>query len=288
MLTYLPTCLLILFERQNTPISVPDLHHDAQQLLRFGQLIGESTSHLYLSALSFVPEGCPIDRHFSFDLDKRPIICYGRSIHWPSQQASLVGHDDCINCAAFSSDGRRIVSGSSDRTIRLSDAETGALLGEPLRGHDDSINCVTFSSNGKHVVSCWGDRAVRLSDADTGVPVGDPLQGHGDSVASVAFSLDGRRIVSGSSDWHDKSITSIAFEFSPDGRRIVSGSEDRTLRLWDVETGAEVGEQLQGRDDLVTSVAFSRDGRRMVSGSADCTVRLWEFATEVPVGGGIR
>lgn len=200
MLTYLPTCLLILFELQNTPISVPDLHHDAQQLLRFGQLIGESTSHLYLSALSFVPEGCPIDRHFSFDLDKRPIICYGRSIHWPSQQASLVGHDDCINCAAFSSDGRRIVSGSSDRTIRLSDAETGALLGEPLRGHDDSINCVAFSSNGKHVVSCWGDRAVRLSDADTGVPVGDPLQGHGDSVASVAFSLDGRRIVSGSSD----------------------------------------------------------------------------------------
>ena len=62
--------------------------------------------------------------------------------------------------------------------------------------------------------------------------------------------------------------------FSPDRRMVVSGSWDRTVRLWDVETGACV-KRLEGHSDVVTSVCFSPDGRRLGSGSMDDTVRLW-------------
>ena len=51
-----------------------------------------------------------------------------------------------------------------------------------------------------------------------------------------------------------------------DGRRALSGSDDRTLRLWDLETGAEL-RRFEGHEDWVTSVTVLADGRRALSGS---------------------
>jgi WD40 repeat protein len=68
--------------------------------------------------------------------------------------------------------------------------------------------------------------------------------------------------------------------FSPDGKRIVSGSRDKTVRLWDAQTGQPIGQPLQGHGESVNSVAFSPDGKRIVSGSTDKTVRLWDASPE--------
>ena len=62
--------------------------------------------------------------------------------------------------------------------------------------------------------------------------------------------------------------------YSPDGKRIVSGGEDKTLKVWDAETGAEV-RSLKGHTGAVYSVAYSPDGRRIVSASQDGTVKVW-------------
>ncbi len=67
-------------------------------------------------------------------------------------------------------------------------------------------------------------------------------------------------------------------QFSPDGRWLISGSIDETLRLWDVETGAEI-RRFDGHTGGVTSLDFSADGRYIASGASDGTIKVWDVET---------
>lgn len=66
-------------------------------------------------------------------------------------------------------------------------------------------------------------------------------------------------------------------DFSRNGRHIASGSGDRTVRLWDMETGVQI--VTLAIEDGVTTVAISPDGRFVAAGSLDKSVRVWEAAT---------
>src|SRR5258706_406445 len=101
---------------------------------------------------------------------------------------------------ASSPDGRHIISGSDDHTIRIWDAKTGAAVGDPLKGHTHSVRSVAYSPDGRHIISGSDDHTIRIWDAKTGTAVGDPLKGHTHSVLSIAYSSDGQHIVSGSYD----------------------------------------------------------------------------------------
>ncbi|KAL0957195.1 hypothetical protein HGRIS_003287 [Hohenbuehelia grisea] len=68
---------------------------------------------------------------------------------------------------AFSHDGTRIVSGSTDQTIRIWDATTGEQVGEALSGHDDWVRSVAFSRDGTRIVSGSDDLTIRIWDATT-------------------------------------------------------------------------------------------------------------------------
>jgi WD40 repeat protein len=65
---------------------------------------------------------------------------------------------------------------------------------------------------------------------------------------------------------------------TPDGRRVVSASRDHTLKVWDLETGAETA-TLTGHTDWVNGCAVNPDGRRVVSASEDGTLKVWDLET---------
>ncbi|TFK18865.1 WD40 repeat-like protein [Coprinopsis marcescibilis] len=215
----------------------------------------------------------------------------------------ILEHPAPVMNISFSPDGSRIVSGSSDRMVRVWDVESGEVLNGPLEGHEDTVNCVVFSPDGTTVASASEDETIILWDLVTNEMIGEPLEGHTDAVTSIAFSPDGRRLVSGAHDgilllWdvesgritceltdHRNGVTSVSF--SPDGKRVLSGSCDETIVLWDVSQVSREGEVGSGLDltpildipahqDNVKSVSFSPDGRYIVSGSDDETVRLWD------------
>jgi WD40 repeat protein len=71
---------------------------------------------------------------------------------------------------AYSPNGQQIISGSGDRTIRIWDAKTGAVLGTPLRGHSDVIWSVAYSPSGQHIVSGSEDGTIRVWDSFAHLP----------------------------------------------------------------------------------------------------------------------
>ena len=215
--------------------------------------------------------------------------------------SALKDHDDAVYGAAFSPDGTRIVTASSDKTARVWDAAGGKPIGEPLTGHDNDVNSAAFSPDGTRIVTASSDKTARVRDAAGGKPIGEPLTGHDNDVNSAAFSPDGTRIVTASSDktarvrdaaggkpigepltGHDNDVNSAAF--SPDGQRIVTASSDGTARVWDAASLKPISEPLKGHDDNVNSAAFSPDGTRIVTASRDKTARVWDAASGKPIG----
>ncbi|MFN6493207.1 WD40 repeat domain-containing protein, partial [Nostoc sp. DedQUE03] len=208
----------------------------------------------------------------------------------PTEANSLRGHEQEVNCLAFSPDGNFIASGSSDSTICLWN-----IIGNPtaqfLLGHEQEVNCLAFSPDGKFIVSGSIDGILCLWDLQ-GNLITQQWQGHEEGVIAIAFSSNSDSIVSVGFDgtvclwdlqgnaitqpWHKHEAKIICVAFSPDRKFIVSGSSDSTVRLWDIQ-GNPIGQPWHGHEGHVNSVAFSPDGKFIISGSCDQTIRLWNI-----------
>jgi eukaryotic-like serine/threonine-protein kinase len=221
--------------------------------------------------------------------------------HYPRLKA-VFSHTMPVGGAAFSPDGRTVISCSEDGTAQLWDATSGKSIGPSLRV-GSLFPDVGFSPDGKTAWTCTDDGAPGLWDATTGEPVGLPLslppQFHRLAHAIEAggkIVLVGSEVNADNVAWRWDTATGkpigpplthhghIYFAvFSPDGRIILTASDDGTARFWDTVTGQPIGPPLK-RPGGFRSAAFSPDGKTILTDIREGTTQLWDAATRQPIG----
>jgi WD40 repeat protein len=167
----------------------------------------------------------------------------------------LTGHKDWVHEVFFSPDGKFLISGSKDGTVKVWQVSDGSLV-RTLSGHSKPVVTVALSPDGRFIASGSEDSTVRVWRMADGKLV-KVLQGHmkGKAVNVVRFSPDGKWLAFG-----DITITMYRFpegrkegiaahrwgiaalSFTPDNRFLISASADGTVKVWRVLDGMKVGE----------------------------------------------
>ncbi len=211
-----------------------------------------------------------------------------------------------VQALAYSPDGRTIAmahgfAGQEPGAIlTLLDADNGRPVWQAAE-RGVQILGLAFAPDGRTIATGCGhfneytsSGYARLRDARTGVVRGQPIPGAPGGVLSVAYSPDGRQVALASRDvvdlWdvsseqcslihqlrgHVNFVYAVAF--SPDGRCLASGGWDKTIRIWDRQTG-KLLDTLNGHRGFVRGLAFSPDGSHLISGSEDKSVHRWDLA----------
>jgi WD40 repeat protein len=161
---------------------------------------------------------------------------------------------------ALSRDGRHLLRGGDDQTLRCWDAEQGREWFQ-LPGHTREVWSVALAADGRRALSSSKDDTVRLWDLQARREVGQ-LTGHTNSVRRVVLSPDGRRALTGGGGASQPGQPPQA--------------PDSVVRLWDVAQ-RKVLQRLEGHSGRVESLAFSPDGRRALSCGLDRSLRLWRL-----------
>ena len=180
----------------------------------------------------------------------------------------------------FSPDGKKLASGSKDKTVRLWDTDTNEELAI-LRKHTGWTNALAFSPNGKKLASGSTDKTVNLWDTETGERI-TTLSGHLNSIAALSFSPTGKTLASASTDgtikfWNTENGNLLpinitehtewvkAVSFFKDSSTLASVAFNGVVTFWDLKTSQRTGSQNAGHRDFLPALSFSSDGTKLVS-----------------------
>ena len=230
-------------------------------------------------------------RGYETDLSERQ--CQPCDLNIGGAQHRFEGHTNWISHVIALSDGKRAVSASADRTFKLWDLTSGAVL-RTFEVHPYGLNGLTALPDGQRVVSTshdTDDGALNLWDLTSG-EAKFTLKCNSFGSSAVTVMPDGQGIIfahrnalklvdlSGTPhqtlEGHTGFVKAVAV--MPDGQRVVSASYDKTLRLWDLASGATI-RIFEGHADVVNAVAVLSGGQRFISASRDKTLKVWDLAS---------
>jgi WD40 repeat protein len=202
---------------------------------------------------------------------------------------TLAGHQQPVNDVALSADGRRVVSVSDDKTLRLWDLTTGREI--RVMHHSDRLASVAISLDGRWALSGSEKGAITFWNLDTGTATFDFPRLRFE-VTELAMHPDGRRVLAASGEiiavcdlqtqyiareLYREYIWPISLALTRDGKSVVACS-DRFLVLWQIETGRSVFYNCSTHTEDITAVAISSSGR-IVTGSFDSRLKVWDMKT---------
>jgi WD40 repeat protein/regulation of enolase protein 1 (concanavalin A-like superfamily) len=212
----------------------------------------------------------------------------------------LEGHTRDVLSASFSPDGKTLLSGSQDGTVKQWDAVSGELIQtKPLWAdfsyevgnapREKEVWSIAFSPDGEWMASGSYDGRLQLWNPTLGSMRGE-LKGHTNMIDHMVFNPDSTLLASSSVDntvfiWDMAAKKQVAnlpvtgqvssLVFSPDGKTMAYGGHGMSVRLWDIATQKET-EIPEFTDTL--SLAFSPDNLTLAASAMDGSVRLWNLA----------
>jgi WD40 repeat protein len=226
-----------------------------------------------------------------WDVRPRPIVSEG-VVPVGQVNRELKGHVGRVGAIAFSPDGGRVATGSTDGTARVWKVADGELV-TILPGHENYVTDVEFRPDGNLIATASRDGRARIFDAQSPT-LRATLAGHREPVTDVAWSRDGTKLITASTDgtvrtWdalplprlklvrrHRDPVTAVAFRSG--------GVESSTVEREDPGLSAELIAAIDAAGRR-TAVSLSADERLAVAGYADGAVRLWDAETAEPVRG---
>ena len=209
------------------------------------------------------------------------------------QSRILCDLPDTALSVAFSPDGKQLLAGASDRTIRLFDSASGKQT-RLWKHHADWVQTVAFAPDGARFISASRDRTARIFDTASGEVLAT-YSGHDAPVlaaifppyASTAISLGRGQAVQ---QW-DSSNAKLTSEYTDAGRTaqvllptdsgLLTGSTDSLVRLLQY-SDRKVLLTFFGHRDTVESLALAPDRRTFASGDHSGMVCVWNEGSEAP------
>ena len=178
-------------------------------------------------------------------------VALRQGLEEPHPEVVFRGHRGAVYSAAYSSDGRLLVTASADGTARIWSADNGRPV-RTIRPRAGIVTSADFSRDGRRLVTTTGHGAVDIWDPATGRRLASPRAPPG-KIRAATFSRDGALLVTGGDDgvvrvWDAQTANQInRFEvprgrvvdasFGPDGGSIIAVGGDQAARTWDLQTG---------------------------------------------------
>ncbi|KAL0946571.1 hypothetical protein HGRIS_012774 [Hohenbuehelia grisea] len=180
-------------------------------------------------------------------------------------------HEHSVSSVRFMPGDQHIVSASRDCTIRVFDVASTHLI-RTISGHDSWVRLVIPSEDGRLIASCSSDQTARIWDPLTGETKME-FRGHDNVVEVVAFApiaaYPAIRELAG--------IPNVD-KVKKHGSFVVTGSRDKTIKLWDAQSG-QMLRNFAGHDNWIRALVFHPSGKYLLSASDDKTIRVWELST---------
>src|SRR5205085_9457928 len=214
-------------------------------------------------------------------------------------------------------DGQSVISGSSDRTVKVWDWPAGTVKAT-LKGHKGAVRSVAVSPDGKLAASAGEDKTVRVWDLAAGKEACQAVETN-DIATAVRFSAKGHVLLAGSysgavtninpatgkvrgafdtngnsvqpqpqpagvtaADGSGSAVTALLF--APDGKQMYAVSQDKNVYLWKAsEPPPPARTVFRGPAGAFTAVAVSPDGKTLATGDKGGAVRLWDAESGAPL-----
>ncbi|KLO05616.1 WD40 repeat-like protein [Schizopora paradoxa] len=279
---------------------IKDLTEDLIHFLQiYGQPIHQSSPHIYVSAISWLPQESPCATSFHPEFPNRVVIKRGLR-PWLQYLVTSVALGSHVNCVTYTPDGSKFTCGTGDGIITVHNSKTGIKLCT-LMGHTESVQCLVYSPDGKSLVSGSKDKSVIVWDVDSAQMDSESQTNtvlkHSEVVNSLAISGDGHWVAAGLKDskiiimniqarpvhqippltGHSLGVSSVVF--SLDSKNLISGSDDRCIKKWDIETCTESMQVENAHKMSITCLAVTPDGNFLASVSYDETLKIWDMET---------